>query len=389
MYFKIYYGICVCITIILTTWCVYEYSLDPDVSNIALRKFHETSEDIHPTITLCVKDPFNLGVLMWSENQSYSNTLRSYQTFITGIGQQGRSIDDFPGIDYDRASASLNEFLEEFSIHVRASSVQTHAYVYRTHADTLLINEKETPWMDEYSPDYDLMRRIRTYISVRNGYFKCFSFDIPMSKEVIIQKVEIKINATWASSGENILDLSRFFVMLTYPNQMLLTSPGKHILLKNDFSQPSCYKSIITLGAMEILRRRDKSKVRCNENWKNHDQMLINHIIENVGCNPKHWYTPSKLGYCNSTNQYKKVEEKIFETGFYMPPCRSIVTLPITTFGRDPGWRCPLNGRYLDISFDFDKERFYKEISVVSGYTFQSLIGTAGISIYFELLFFR
>ena len=109
----------------------------------------------------------------------------------------------------------------------------------------------------------------------------------------------------------------------------------------------------------------------------------MNHIIENVGCNPKHWYTLSKLGYCKTTNQYKKVEEKIFETGFYMPPCRSIETLPTTTFGRDPGWRCPLNGRHLDISFDLDKERFYKEISVVSGYTFQSLIGTAGIAIYF------
>ena len=66
-----------------------------------------------------------------------------------------------------------------------------------------------------------------------------------------------------------------------------------------------------------------------------------------------------------------------------MPPCKSIETLPITTDGLDPGWRCPLNGRYFDISFNLDKERFYKEISVVSGYTFQSLIGTAGSVIYF------
>ena len=109
----------------------------------------------------------------------------------------------------------------------------------------------------------------------------------------------------------------------------------------------------------------------------------MNHIIENVGCNPKHWYTASKHGYCMSTNQYKKVEEKIFETGFYMPPFKSIEIHPTTTNGLDPGWRCALNDIYLDILFELDKERFYKEISVVPGYTFQSLIGTAGNAIYF------
>lgn len=67
-----------------------------------------------------------------------------------------------------------------------------------------------------------------------------------------------------------------------------------------------------------------------------------------------------------------------------MPPCKSIETLPTTTDGQDPGWRFPLrNGRYLDILFELDKERFYKEISVVPGYTCQSLIGTAGNAIYF------
>ena len=361
---------------------VYEYSLDPDVSNIALRKFHETSEDIHPSITLCVRYPFNIKM---SENQSYIETLTSYESFIRGTYDEPfrKTINDFPGIDYDRATTSLNEFLKEFFIDVLASIDEPVTLKYHVNADTLLMNEKEASWMEKFNLDYNLLKRIRTYVSVRNGKFKCFTFDIPMLKDIIIQNVEMKINVTWASTGKYTLNLRRFFVMLTYPNQVLQTPEGKRILLEEGNIRHFCYESIITLGAMEVFRRRDKSKVRCNKNWKNHDQMLINYIIEKVGCNPKHWYTASKLGYCMSTNQYKKVEEMVFETGSYMPPCTSIETLPTPTAGIDPGWRCPLNGRYLDITFKLDKERFYKEISVVPGYTFQSLIGTAGIEIHF------
>ena len=55
---QLFRGICSFIAIALTLWCFYEYELDKDISDISLRRFHETPDDIHPSITLCRKDPF-------------------------------------------------------------------------------------------------------------------------------------------------------------------------------------------------------------------------------------------------------------------------------------------------------------------------------------------
>ena len=58
-YTQTYYVLCAFVAIALTSWCIHEYHLDKDVSNIMLRKFHDTEDDIHPSITLCRKDPFD------------------------------------------------------------------------------------------------------------------------------------------------------------------------------------------------------------------------------------------------------------------------------------------------------------------------------------------
>ena len=55
---RAYHISCLVVAISLTSWCIYEYSKDRDVTEIRLRKFHETKEDIHPSITICSLNPF-------------------------------------------------------------------------------------------------------------------------------------------------------------------------------------------------------------------------------------------------------------------------------------------------------------------------------------------
>ena len=55
---RTYHIFCLVVAITLTSWCIYEYSMDRDVTEIRLRKFHETKEDVHPSITICSLNPF-------------------------------------------------------------------------------------------------------------------------------------------------------------------------------------------------------------------------------------------------------------------------------------------------------------------------------------------
>ena len=41
----------------LVGWCIREYSLDHDYTETTFASFHETSDDIYPSVTICDMDP--------------------------------------------------------------------------------------------------------------------------------------------------------------------------------------------------------------------------------------------------------------------------------------------------------------------------------------------
>ena len=381
MYEKIYHlylSICVFVTIVLTSWCLYEYLVDPDVSSIHLRKFHARPDDIHPSITLCDRNLFSKGSLV-GQSWSVANQLDDYYGLIggTALNLNQKYIQELNDIDYDNVTVSLNDLLKTFIIDIVLSFDQTDSLVYSVVGNYLVINKSETTLSNNSTLlDFKSLERISVSISIRAARFKCFTFDIPMIKGVIIRKVQIDMNIPLDSSG---IPLSRYFVMLTFPNQTLQVSPGKRIYLnKHHRRRQFCYQFQVNIGAMDVFHRRDKPDERCNIDWKNHDQVLRNYIIEKSRCKPKHWNTQSNVEYCNSVDQYKTINEKLFETGVFMPPCRSIERLSTTTNGKKVKF-CPIGKQYLKLLFYLDEDTFYREIKVVPAYPFKSLVGNAGM----------
>ena len=53
-----YHAVCLLFAVGLTSWCIHEFNLDHDVTEIKLKKYHETEEDIYPSITMCYTRPF-------------------------------------------------------------------------------------------------------------------------------------------------------------------------------------------------------------------------------------------------------------------------------------------------------------------------------------------
>ena len=349
IYQKLYFGLCVFITILLTLWCVYEYLLDSEVSNVMLRQFNETPEDIQPSITLCDGDPFL--------NSKFSGQVLDEETFLVNyrnyiIGQEfndlTNSISKFQNTDYDDVSSSLSDVLEQFSLEVLLDVDATFSVEYQLKENSLVAAENFSRYLTY--PNFNTgmistlksLEHINVYISARNGNYKCYTFDIPWIKRIPIRRVTIEINAATASDASGIIDLGRYYVKLTYPNQTLQFPRGKRIYLNTHSRFGNCYRFKVTTGAMEVYHRRDKSEKRCNMDWKQQDQKFMNYIIEKSGCNPKHWNIHSAYDYCYEARG------------------------------------CAFQTKYLKLEFHLDKAMFYKEISEVKAYTFQSLIGNAG-----------
>ena len=132
---------------------------------------------------------------------------------------------------------------------------------------------------------------------------------------------------------------------------------------------------------MKALRRRDKTKSRCNPDWKHHDKRLLTHLVHKVGCSPKHWKLESNLPNCSQIEQYKELNERMYKSNEYMPPCRSIERLSTITKGvwKSIQINCQVQGgNYLDLLFYLDGETMYEENILVASFTFKSLIGNAG-----------
>ena len=117
-----YQCVCILATIALTSWCIYEYHLDKDVSNIMLRKFHESDDDIHPSITLCDKDPFDYykksTVVDQDERRRNEMELR-YSSFILGYEyskEYSSDVQELNDIDYDNISVRLEDVINEVYI---------------------------------------------------------------------------------------------------------------------------------------------------------------------------------------------------------------------------------------------------------------------------------
>ena len=49
----LFHALCIFATMGLVFWCIAEYSLDRDFTEIKFRKFQETPDDIYPSLTIC------------------------------------------------------------------------------------------------------------------------------------------------------------------------------------------------------------------------------------------------------------------------------------------------------------------------------------------------
>ena len=315
-------GICVVCAISFMCFCIYEYKLNADLVQIFYKQFHESVDDIYPSITFCLNHPFVKEKLT-----KYDPNLTSpfYRDILTGKCMQGRYLDigkrevivekefewcstddnkwvkwnqSWTDIDYDDVTFQLQDFLLSFLVTFISDRIRNDVARY------VMINNSMRLQDGASTVDYSSLENLHYYISARQPDHKCFSFDIPFVKGKPVKKVEMTMNAD--AFPNKIIEPSAndYFVTLGYPNQIIRSLERNRVFIRPQIEPTTCYVQDTIVGSMEVLKRRDKRNQPCISDWRNHDKYVLQAFARKAGCIPKHWKVKSDMANCTTNQQY-------------------------------------------------------------------------------------
>ena len=376
---QIFHVVCILSAIILTCWCIHEFRKDSDVTEVEFKEFHKTTDDIYPSITFCLKKH-----LMFKDEKlaNYNLTITEYKEFLRGKKQISGWLfnkklwdSKLTNIDYDEVTLSIKDIMDTtnaLTIRFLNNNDEIGDRTYWNMKNDQIVQTFGT--LDEYKT----IESINSYVSARQPNYKCFTFDIPIFLNKLIEQIVIYINGSLFQDGI-CWDCDEFFATLHYPGQFIRVPRGNRLSLKSLLKAPtSCYELETSVGSLEVLKRRDKTNQRCNTNWRTHDDQVLKDIIREVQCKPNHWKIESDLKNCTKYEEYRAADNAFNSMKESMPPCRSIEKLSKYTYEIDSQNKYGCLYSQLRLRFLVDKETLYKQLSLVQSYTVQSLVGNAG-----------
>ncbi len=102
--------LCTSATILMTSWCIYKYLLDRDVTIVTYKRLHESIDDIYPSISLWFYQPYIENNFQRFGTISVNST--SYVNFLKGDFWSK----EFIGIDYDDVTLNFKDYFLSYEI---------------------------------------------------------------------------------------------------------------------------------------------------------------------------------------------------------------------------------------------------------------------------------
>ena len=280
-------------------WC-YAYSLNDDLSVVKYKEFHETNDDVYPTMSFCLRNPFSKEAL-----ERFEINKTSYTEFLTG-----KIFDPmFLNISYDIVTLNLADFIKGYRIYYKNSTY--------THVDSgLSIKDRKKLVIPSFSGVLG---------SSDPGFFKCFALNIPKIKELNAFRILLSNNIFPDGARPASYDLR---TMVHLPKQLLLSSQTEKWIWSYR-SKNESYISRCRIHAVEMVRKRDKKEQRCNSHWKDFDDWIAKlHINENKCRNVYQLAVDSEKQYPICDSQ-EKILRSTFHGSFverkkYEIPCKTM-----------------------------------------------------------------
>ena len=291
--------ICWVAALILVVYWLYAFSRNADLCIVDYKKYYETELDFFPMLTICFKDEFSIKKM---ETNASGIDRTEYLSFLKGNYLSKEILD----VAYENVVLDMD------------------------------VVKKWIAWRNgSENYDFSIEREILKFsyaVFLHNSFFNCYTLQVPNDKR--IKKFHVVLNAsifTFLKQPQT-LDM---LAGLHYPNQFLTS--GKDIKYawrdENERGYNENFAMVFNVHGIEVIQRRNKANRHCDENWKDYDRNLLNHLIQGVGCRAPYHTFDQKIGICSTKALMKKVE---WNLGNYnhgrVIPCKAMTTISYEYF---------------------------------------------------------
>ena len=284
---------CGLVAVFMVGFWVYKFEKNDDVSVIEYKSFKSMTDGIYPEMSICISNPFLADKF---ENDRTNVSIVEYFQYLTGKG------------DYDDRYKELNFF-----------GVTLNLFDYLTH---VVVGKTDST----YEPHNCTKKGSCPFLSTNNSFngfiryvfYKCFSVGIQQNFTQNITEVILYFEPKLGDTLQQMKNAGQWVatnVEFTYPNQFVTVNPQftkiwqtKNIRGATDW---------IVIGSIEVLKRRNKRKNPCVQDWMLYDDLVFNKHISSVECESPYQHQNGSLcttknGMISSKYQLEIVKEKYF-----------------------------------------------------------------------------
>ena len=114
--------------------------------------------------------------------------------------------------------------------------------------------------------------------------------------------------------------------ILHYPNQALIAKTLNY-LWSLPWNKNESHEMQFQIRGVEVLRRRQKWRRPCHEDWPNYDHYIMKKQIDLVGCRPPYLFLNTRKHLCRTKEKMKEIYQRFYfgQNDLDLdPPCREM-----------------------------------------------------------------
>ena len=343
---------CVIATLSLTTYCLYRYSLDEDLSLVSFKKYHQDRDSVYPAVSLCFTDYLN--------SSAFQNILheKEYKKFLRGSVWEDYGC-GFGNINYEDAVIEINQFILE--IRQASYSQELNTYLEKSYRPRM--------GTDQWKPTF--------YRSFSFPRWKCWTFEVSYHENELVTYFSMILKSDIFKDSIR-KEFGNFMIILSYPGQLAGARVSKYKW--RPISYPM-YTMNIGIQNVMVFKKRNKKEESCHEDWRNSDTLIKKKLVEIIGCRPSFYDISTNLPQCDN---YTKYAEVIRKHGYEVTqePCQKIEKVLFiyeehTRHFNGSSFGLKENTSMFEIELEFQGDT-YMEIAQTRSYDVESLVGNGG-----------
>ena len=343
------------------------YLSNEDVASISYQKYNKEEKDEYPIFSVCLLG-YNEEIFKESHDifMSHNVTLSSYRKYLSGDLEDYAN--QYSAIKFDEVALDIDE-----------------SYLFKA-SEWSSQRGKRNLW-DVPIP---MIRTLQT------EFYVCVSKNVSYRRGAKQYFDYVALNSSKLyDAGLNV------FIFIHQKGRLYRQWNTIPYMINSDEKLKHGTFRVFDIGQVDILRKRENSKMPCDIDMMDEDEYILRQIILNAGCIPSYWENfaenvgldqttricKSRHDY-NTTNHQRSNALQMLDSPYttYRQPCTDMVALITAKDETGNEKDCPFfhslyrkdnTSGVLHLQFNY-QQNLYREIINTQAYTGESLLGQIG-----------